>query len=147
MSAQQSSRVVDALAALGSERLLQLAARVGAVTSSAEPRDLAAAIVGAFENVDDLRHQGLADHDVEVIGVALGVGERAAWRPRVSAEEFERLPFYSKPSYDQDVWQALGANWSRHVAERHPRVDGPIDLAKTFVHLGLGATAIPQEPF
>lgn len=147
MSAQQSSRAVDALAALGAERLLQLAGHVGAVTSSAEPHDLAAAIAGAVENIDELRHQGLSDHDVEVIGVALGVGERATWRPRVSAKEFERLPFYSKPSYDQDVWQALGAHWSRHVTGRPARVDGPIDLTKTFVHLGLGATAVPQEPF
>jgi len=147
MTAQQSSRVVDAVAALGTERLLQLAARVGAATSSAEPHDLATAIVATFESVDELRHQGLSDRDVEAIGAALGVGTRAGWRPRVSAEEFERLPFYSKPSYDQDVWEALGADWSRQVTGRQPRLDAPIDLAKTFVHLGLGATAIPQEPF
>ena len=111
------------------------------------PHDLATAIVATVESVDELRHQGLSDRDVEAIGAALGVGARAGWRPRVSAEEFERLPFYSKPSYDQDVWEALGADWSRQVTARQPRLDAPIDLAKTFVHLGLGATAIPQEPF
>ena len=147
MTAQQSSRVVEALAALGTERLLQLAARVGAVTSSSEPRDLATVVSAAYDSVEELRRQGLTDRDVEALGVALGVGERATWRPRVSAEEFERLPFYRKPSYDEDVWTAFGANWARSVSGRQPRVDGPIDLAKTFIHLGLGATAIPQEPF
>jgi hypothetical protein len=57
------------------------------------------------------------------------------------------MPFYSKPSYDQDVWEALAASWPHPATVRQSRSDGPIDLASTFVHLGLGATAIAQEPF
>lgn len=146
MTREQSSPAVDAITALGTERLRQLAARIGA-SRGTDARELAAAIAAALDNVDDLRHQGLTDADVETIGVALGLGPRAAWRPSVSAEEFERLPFYSKPSYDQDVWQALGANWSRAIARPQPRAEGPIDLTSTFIHLGVGASAIPQEPF
>ena len=143
--APQQSRAADAIAALGTERLRQLAARVG-VPDASDPRELAAAIVDTL-SADELRHHGLSDADVETIGAALGLGTSAAWKPSVSPEEFERLPFYSKPSYGQDVWDALGANWSREVTGRQPHLAAPIDLAKTFVHLGLGATAIPQEPF
>jgi quercetin dioxygenase-like cupin family protein len=148
MTAQSPSRAHDALAALGADRLRPLAARLGA----ADARDataLAASVIAAVADADELRHHGLSDADVETIGIALGLGTRAAWRPRVSAEEFERLPFYDKPSYDGDVWAALAAAWGGGGARPalHPRVDGPIDLATTFVHLGLGATVVPQEPF
>ncbi len=146
MTAQPSSRALDALAALGAPRLRVLAARVGA-PDAGDARAIAANVIAAVPDVDELRHQGLSDADVDAIGGALGLGARAAWRPRVSAEEFERLPFYNKPSYDSDVWAALAACWSGGGTGRHPRMDGPIDLAKAFVHLGLGATVVPQEPF
>jgi hypothetical protein len=144
----QPSRALEALVALGVGRLRVLADRVGAPTTGAnDAQTLAANVIAAVPDVNELQHQSLSDVDVEAIGVALGLGTRAAWRPRVSAEEFERLPFYNKPSYDADVWAALAAGWSGGGTGRHPRMDGPIDLARTFVHLGLGATCVPQEPF
>jgi hypothetical protein len=149
MTAQSPSRAHDALAILGAGRLRPLAARIGAADAS-DASTLAANVIAAVADADELRHHGLSDADVETMGVALGLGARAAWRPRVSAEEFERLPFYDKPSYDGDVWAALRAAWGGGDGPRavaHPRVDGPLDLATTFVHLGLGATIVPQEPF
>lgn len=146
MSTEQTSRAVDAIAALGIDRLRPLASRVGA-DQSGDARALASRIVDELTSVDELQHQDLTDADIERIGTALGLGARTAWRPRMSAEEFERLPFYKKPSYDNDVWEALRACWAQQAGGRRARHAGAFDLGKSFVHLGLGATVVPQEPF
>lgn len=99
--------LIRGVAALGVARLRELAANVGLEASSGDARALAEQVIGSLERPEELEHRGLTDADVEAIGEALGIGMRAAWKPRMSAEEFARLPFYQKPSYDQYVWTAL----------------------------------------
>jgi hypothetical protein len=102
-------RFVGGISALGRERLCELAARLErTVAPSDGPAQIAVTLLAALGRPEDLQHLGVTDAEVEAIGVALGRGTRAAWRPRISAEAFERLPFYGKPSYDMEVWEELG---------------------------------------
>ncbi len=94
--------LIRGVAALGAMRLRELAH-----SDDDDVWVLAGKVISSLERPEDLSHRGLTEADIEAIGEALGLGTRAAWRPRISAEEFERLPFYQKPSYDQDVWTAL----------------------------------------
>jgi len=111
--------LIRGVAALGVARLRELAASAGLNASSGDARTLADRLVGSLERPEDLSHRGLTEADIEAIGRAVGVGARAAWRPRIPLDEFERLPFYQKPSYDQDVWAAL------LVTRSAPRVTTP----------------------
>lgn len=115
------ARILGGVSAVGLDRLRELAARTNAkVAPDDDARSLAAKLLTRLERPDDLRYHGLTDAEVEMIGTALGLGARATWRPNVSAEEFARLPFYAKPSYDFAVWDALGASpWAPEPAARH----------------------------
>ena len=99
--------LIRGVAALGVVRLRELAANAGVDPNSDDARRLATRLIESLERPEELGHRGLTEADVEAIGQAIGLGARGAWRPRISAEAFERLPFYEKPSYDQDVWAAL----------------------------------------
>lgn len=99
--------LIRGVAALGVVRLRELAENAGLDPDSNDARKLADRLIGSLERPEDLNHRGLTEADVEAIGEAIGLGSRQHWRPKISAEEFERLPFYEKPSYDGDVWSAL----------------------------------------
>jgi len=100
--------LIRGVAALGTARLTELGAQVGVAASAGDdaPR-FAERLLAALEHPTDLTHRGLGEADIEVIGRALGLGARANWRPSISSEAYDRLPFYQKPSYDQDVWNAM----------------------------------------
>ena len=99
--------LIRGVAALGVVRLRELAANAGVDPNSDDARRLATRLIESLERPEELGHRGLTEADVEAIGPAIGLGARGELRPRISAEAFERLPFYEKPSYDQDVWAAL----------------------------------------
>ncbi len=110
MPSDASSAVVRALSKLGHDRLVDIGRRVGAeLDTKTRPASLAEELLHAIGQPEDFGHLGMSDDEVESIGLAVGLGERAEWKPKISAEEFERLPFYSKPSYDQDVWAAVSS--------------------------------------
>jgi hypothetical protein len=103
-----SSAVLRALSELGPQRLAEIGRRAGSeLDTKIRPSKMSEALLHAIGQPEDFGHLGLSDGEVESIGVAVGLGERASWQPNISAEEFERLPFYNKPSYDQDVWTAV----------------------------------------
>jgi formylglycine-generating enzyme required for sulfatase activity len=74
---------------------------------------------------DDLPSSRLAEHLVEglyhathffdhltpqeqdAVGKLLGVGSKKQWRPKISAEKLASLPFYARPSWENDVVKAL----------------------------------------
>lgn len=115
---------VRGVSALGEARLRELAQHAHvAVGNKQSSTQLATRLLAKLELPAELNRFGITDSDLEVIGRALGLGARAAWRPSISAEEFERLPFYKKPSYEQEVWNALvaeDANAKAPPARRKP---------------------------
>src|SRR5258706_1892602 len=103
-------RFVRGVSALGEPRLRELAehAQINVDGKQGAAR-IAAQLLVKLELPVELNRFGITDGDLEVIGRALGLAKRAAWKPNISAEEFARLPFYKKPTYEQDVWSALTA--------------------------------------
>src|SRR5439155_27247982 len=99
---------IRGVSALGEARLRELADHAQIAIGAKQPAETSAQrLLARLELPAELQRFGVTDGDVEVIGRALGVGTRAQWQPDISAEEFERLPFYKKPTYEQDVWNAL----------------------------------------
>lgn len=113
------------MVALGAKRLRELAGfHDVAVGPKDTPEQIAQAMLRAKGTPGDVSAHFDDAADVEVIGVALGLGRRAAWKSKLSPAEFERLPFYRKPSYEGDVLAKLG----ERVASVLPK---PRPVAKT----------------
>src|SRR5438105_1842293 len=101
---------IRGVSALGQSRLRDLAEHAQiAVGAKLDSTQIASRLLARLELPAELQRFGITDADLEVIGRALGLGGRAEWQPEISAEEFARLPFYKKPTYEQDVWNALMA--------------------------------------
>src|SRR5580704_16462892 len=101
---------VRGAAGLGDRRLREITTRAGvAVAAKLTAEQLAAELLRALPEANEMWSL-IETADLEPIGVALGLGTRARWRSKLSAAEFEALPFYKKPSYDQDVLDALLAS-------------------------------------
>ena len=100
-------RFVRGVAALGEPRLRDLAQQANVSVDGDGATQLAGQLLAKLELPVELNRFGVTDGDLEAIGRALGLGTRAQWKPNMSAEEFARLPFYKKPTYEQDVWSAL----------------------------------------
>ena len=116
------------VSALGTARLRELAEHAQiAVAAKMDAPQIAARLLARLELPAELQRFGVTDADLDVIGRAIGVGGRADWRPAISAEEFARLPFYKKPTYEQDVWQALMAE----EAPKAPRAEPKATKRKT----------------
>jgi formylglycine-generating enzyme required for sulfatase activity len=124
---------VRGAAALGEPRLRAIAGRASvAVAAKLTAEQLAAELLRALPDANDVWPL-LETGDLEPIGVALGLGVRARWRSKLSAAEFEALPFYRKPSYDQDVLNVLLA--SGPAPEPQPRAVARRRLSKAWPEL------------
>lgn len=97
------------MVALGGERLRVLADFHGLTVGAKDsPEQIAEAMLKAKGTPADVSSVFDDATDVEVIGIALGLGKRSAWKHKLSPAEFERLPFYRKPSYEGEVLAKLG---------------------------------------
>ena|SRR2546423_1032378 len=118
---------IRGVSALGEARLRELADHAQiAVGAKQDAAKIAARLLARLELPAELQRFGVTDADLDVIGREIGVGTRAQWQPDISAEEFARLPFYKKPTYEQDVWNAL-------MAEEAPKKRKPAKQAKRKV--------------
>jgi len=95
------------IAGLPAKRLRELASKVGVATKPKdEPAHIAEQLCRKLGTPGEAARY-LEVADLEPIGLALGLGPRDKWKTKLSVAEFERLPFYNKPSYDGDVKAAL----------------------------------------
>nr|HEX4312864.1 hypothetical protein [Kofleriaceae bacterium] len=135
---------VRGAAGLGVARLGEVASAAGvAVPATATAEQLAAALLSKLDEPAALGALITAD-DLEAIGRTLGLGDRATWKSKLSAAAFEALPFYRKPSYDQDVLDALVA--SGPAPEPTPRAAAKRVASKAFPELASLAAWLKLTP-
>jgi formylglycine-generating enzyme required for sulfatase activity len=118
--------LVRGLAALEPKRLREIASEAGVALKPKDTADHIAQAIYRKHGADATRF--IRESDVDPVGVALGLGVRAKWKHKLSHAEFERLPFYKKPSYDGDVYAQLQEAGS--LPRPNPRKVGKVRAGK-----------------